>query len=46
MGNPLQRAVTPGAFTMPPIQAEAMYYPDIRAAGSIGTLRVVRDEQQ
>lgn len=40
------RAVTPGVFAMPPIQAEAMYYPDIRAAGSIGTLRVVRDEQQ
>lgn len=39
------RAVTPGTFTVPPIQAESMYYPEIRAAGAVDTLRVIRDEQ-
>jgi uncharacterized protein YfaS (alpha-2-macroglobulin family) len=39
------RAVTPGVFTVPPIQAESMYYPEIRATGPVDTLRVIRDNQ-
>ena len=37
----LLRAVTPGEFTLPPVQAEAMYNPALRATGERGRLRVV-----
>ena len=37
------RAVTPGRFALPPVQAEAMYHPGLRASGAIGTLGVTRD---
>ncbi len=36
------RAVTPGRFALPPVQAEAMYHPGLRASGAIGTLGVTR----
>jgi uncharacterized protein YfaS (alpha-2-macroglobulin family) len=36
----LLRAVTPGAFTLPPPQAEAMYAPDLRASGELSRLTV------
>ena len=38
------RAVTPGTFSCPPVQAEAMYVPSLRAAGPLSEIRVVRDE--
>jgi hypothetical protein len=34
------RAVTPGTFRLPPVQAEAMYEPAIRAVGERGTIEV------
>jgi uncharacterized protein YfaS (alpha-2-macroglobulin family) len=37
------RAVTPGRFTLPPVQAEAMYHPGLRASGPLGTIVVTRD---
>ena len=40
-GYVLLRAVTPGTFRLPPIQAEAMYEPQIRAVGERGTVQVV-----
>jgi uncharacterized protein YfaS (alpha-2-macroglobulin family) len=40
-GYVVLRAVTPGTFRLPPIQAEAMYEPQIRAVGERGTVRVV-----
>ena len=36
----LLRAVAPGTFRLPPVQAEAMYDPAIRATGERGTLEV------
>ncbi len=30
------RAVTPGVFNLPPVQAEAMYDPAIKALGELG----------
>lgn len=36
----LLRAVTPGSFTVPPAQAEAMYAPELRASGPISKLTV------
>ena len=36
----LLRAVTPGSFTVPPAQAEAMYAPQLRASGPISKLTV------
>ena len=36
----LVRAVTPGAFRLPPIQVEAMYNPALRARGERGSLKV------
>ncbi|MEA4855336.1 alpha-2-macroglobulin family protein [Solidesulfovibrio sp.] len=36
----LLRAVTPGSFTVPPAQAEAMYAPELRAGGPISKLAV------
>jgi len=36
----LLRAVTPGSFRLPPIQAEAMYDPTLRATGARGTIEV------
>ena len=39
-GYVLLRAVTPGTFRLPPIQAEAMYEPAIRAVGERGTIEV------
>ncbi|MCK9240316.1 alpha-2-macroglobulin [Desulfocurvus sp.] len=38
------RAVSPGSFALPPVQAEAMYDPDIVAADAPGRLDVVRRE--
>ena len=36
----LVRAVAPGQFRLPPVQAEAMYNPAIRATGERGTMEV------
>jgi len=36
----LLRAVAPGTFRLPPLQAEAMYDPAIRATGERGTIEV------
>lgn len=36
----LLRAVTPGTFRLPPVQAEAMYDPAIRATGERGSMTV------
>jgi len=36
----LLRAVTPGTFRLPPVQAEAMYDPTIRATGARGMMTV------
>jgi hypothetical protein len=36
----LLRAVTPGTFRLPPIQAEAMYDPAIRTTGDRGMIEV------
>jgi uncharacterized protein YfaS (alpha-2-macroglobulin family) len=36
----LVRAVAPGTFRLPPVQAEAMYNPSIRATGERGTIMV------
>ncbi|MBR5998602.1 MAG: alpha-2-macroglobulin family protein [Deltaproteobacteria bacterium] len=36
------RAVSPGIFTMPPPQAEAMYNPSLRATGAIGSLQILK----
>lgn len=36
----LCRAVIPGSYTLPPVQAEAMYYPEIKASTGLGTLAV------
>jgi len=37
------RAVTPGRFTFPPVQAEAMYHPGLRAGGELGAVTVTRE---
>lgn len=39
----LLRAVTPGRFHLPPAQVEAMYNPNLRAMGELGSIRVVID---
>lgn len=39
----LLRAVTPGRFALPPVQAEAMYNPDLRAMGPLSTIRITAD---
>ena len=36
----LLRAVTPGVFTLPPPQAEAMYAPELRGSGALGRFTV------
>ncbi|MHC1789783.1 alpha-2-macroglobulin family protein [Solidesulfovibrio sp.] len=36
----LLRAVTPGVFSLPPAQAEAMYAPELRASGEAGVFTV------
>jgi uncharacterized protein YfaS (alpha-2-macroglobulin family) len=36
------RAVTPGSYGLPPLQAEAMYDPSLLAVGEAGTLTVTR----
>ena len=36
----LVRAVAPGTFRLPPVQAEAMYDPTLRATGERGTMEV------
>lgn len=36
----LLRAVTPGIFTLPPAQAEAMYAPELRGSGPLGKFTV------
>jgi uncharacterized protein YfaS (alpha-2-macroglobulin family) len=36
----LVRAVAPGQFRLPPVQAEAMYNPTLRATGERGTMEV------
>ena len=36
----LLRAVTPGRFRLPPVQAEAMYDGSIRAPGERGTIEI------
>ena len=36
----LVRAVAPGSFRLPPVQAEAMYNPAIRGTGARGTMEV------
>ncbi|HYU35732.1 MAG TPA: alpha-2-macroglobulin [Thermoanaerobaculia bacterium] len=36
----LVRAVTPGEFRLPPVQAEAMYDPALRGTGERGTVKV------
>ncbi|MBI4805075.1 MAG: alpha-2-macroglobulin family protein [Desulfovibrio sp.] len=36
----LCRAVIPGNYALPPVQAEAMYYPEIKASTGLGTLAV------
>ena len=36
----LLRAVTPGVFTLPPPQAEAMYAPEVRGSGALGRFTV------
>jgi len=43
-GYAVLRAVTPGAFAVPPVQAEAMYVPGLRASGPLDSIRIVRDE--
>ncbi len=40
----LLRAVTPGTFTLPPPQAEAMYAPELRASGALGKFAVTVPE--
>ncbi len=40
----LTRAVSPGSFRLPPIHAEAMYNPGLRAGGARGVLEVGRRE--
>jgi uncharacterized protein YfaS (alpha-2-macroglobulin family) len=37
------RAVTPGTYVCPPVQAEAMYVPSLRASGAPGRIRITRD---
>lgn len=37
------RAITPGRFALPPVQAEAMYHPGLRAAGSLQAITVQRE---
>ncbi|MCI5122710.1 MAG: hypothetical protein D3908_16295, partial [Candidatus Electrothrix sp. AUS4] len=36
----LVRAVTPGIYTLPPVEVEAMYRPEYRARGGVGTVIV------
>jgi hypothetical protein len=36
----LCRAVIPGSYQLPPVQAEAMYYPEIKASAGLGTMAV------
>jgi uncharacterized protein YfaS (alpha-2-macroglobulin family) len=39
-GYALLRAVTPGRFGLPPLHAEAMYNPAIRASGAQGRIEI------
>lgn len=39
----LLRAITPGIFTLPPVQVEAMYLPEVRASGELGTLHILKN---
>ena len=41
----LLRVVNPGTFTVPPVQAEAMYSPNIRYTGKLGNPFVVKMRQ-
>ena len=41
----LLRAVTPGVFTLPPAQAEAMYAPELRGSGPLGRFTVTVPEK-
>jgi uncharacterized protein YfaS (alpha-2-macroglobulin family) len=41
----LLRAVTPGVFTLPPAQAEAMYAPELRGSGPLGRFTVTGQER-
>lgn len=40
------RAVTPGSFALPPVQAEAMYDPSLLAAGAMGSINVLPDDPE
>lgn len=42
-GYSVLRAVTPGRFALPPVQAEAMYVPGLRATGPLGGIVVERE---
>jgi len=42
-GYSVLRAVTPGQFTLPPAQAEAMYIPSLRAAGPLSRITVEKE---
>ena len=42
-GYSVLRAVSPGRFTLPPAQAEAMYIPSLRAAGPLLSIVVERE---
>jgi uncharacterized protein YfaS (alpha-2-macroglobulin family) len=37
------RAVTPGRFALPPVQAEAMYHPGLRGGGALEAITVQRE---
>ena len=41
----LLRAVTPGVFSLPPAQAEAMYAPELRASGEAATFTVTKNDK-
>ena len=38
----LVRAVTPGTYTLPPVEVEAMYKPEYRARSGAGKVKVSR----
>jgi hypothetical protein len=40
----LVRAVTPGTYTLPPVEVEAMYKPEYRARSGAGTVKLRRAE--
>jgi hypothetical protein len=41
----LLRAVTPGAYRLPPVEAKVMYRPSLAATGPRGSIQVVRPKQ-